>query len=45
VVAGWIYDALGSYTPIFAVFALLNLSAVIALIAIDARPRTGEGEP
>lgn len=37
VIAGRVFDTTGSYTPVFAAFAVLNVTAVIALAA-TARP-------
>ncbi|MDX2170213.1 MAG: MFS transporter [Deltaproteobacteria bacterium] len=36
-VAGWVFDVTGSYAPVFAAFAVTNLSAVAAL-ALVGRP-------
>ncbi len=32
--AGWIYDKVGSYTPVFMAFVVTNLSAVVALALV-----------
>jgi MFS family permease len=39
IIAGYVFDASGSYTPVFAAFAVTNITAVIALALVgrDAR--------
>jgi MFS family permease len=36
--AGWVFDATGSYAPVFALFAATNLTAVAALARVGRRP-------
>ncbi len=46
VLAGWIHDASGSYSFAFALFALGNLTAVLALAAVrTTTPLAGRGTP